>query len=77
MTRMEDTPEDVLKQESKQSLIREILDLRAENTALVDALKPFAEPHWMGDSYVKFAPRLIAAARAALASAAPNERGGE
>ncbi len=30
------------------------------------ALRPFAEPHFMGDNYVKFAPRLIEAARAAL-----------
>ena len=30
------------------------------------ALKPFAEPHAMGDNYVQFAPRLIHAARAAL-----------
>lgn len=30
------------------------------------ALTPFAEPHFMGDNYVRFAPRLIEAARAAL-----------
>jgi hypothetical protein len=30
------------------------------------ALRPFAEPHAFGDSYVRFAPRLIEAARAAL-----------
>ena len=35
--------------------------------ALVGALEPFAEPHAMGDNYVKFAPRLILAARNALA----------
>lgn len=32
------------------------------------ALKPFAEPHFMGDNYVKFAPRLIETARAALST---------
>ena len=36
---------------------------------LLAALKPFAEPHAMGDSYVQFAPRLIATARAAIAKA--------
>lgn len=33
---------------------------------LIAALKPFAEPHAMGDNYVRFAPRLIDAARKAL-----------
>ncbi len=30
---------------------------------LRDALKPFAEEHFMGDSYVRFAPRLLVTAR--------------
>lgn len=34
--------------------------------ALEEALEPFATPHLMGDAYVKFAPRLLAAARATL-----------
>lgn len=37
-----------------------------EIARLREALKPFAEPHAMGDNYVKFAPRLIEAARRAL-----------
>lgn len=37
-----------------------------ENERLRAALQPFSEPHAMGDNYVKFAPRLIEAARAAL-----------
>jgi len=36
---------------------------------LYEALLPFGEPHAMGDNYVSFAPRLIEAARAALAKA--------
>lgn len=38
-------------------------------TELLAALRPFAEPHAMGDSYVQFAPRLIDTARAAIAKA--------
>lgn len=38
----------------------------AEIEHLRAALQPFAEPHAMGDNYVRFAPRLIDAARAAL-----------
>lgn len=41
--------------------------LTAENARLRAALKPFAEPHAMGDAYVKFASHLIEAARIALA----------
>ena len=37
-----------------------------ENDRLRSALEPFADPHPMGDAYVKFDPRLICAARAAL-----------
>ena len=45
-----------------------IAALVAERDALRKALEPFAEPHAMGDNYVKFAPRLIEDARAALKS---------
>jgi regulator of replication initiation timing len=55
-------------------LDREIATLRAELTKAradlgeaVEVIRPFAEPHQMGDAYVKFAPRLIVAARALLA----------
>lgn len=37
--------------------------------ALLAALRPFAEPHWFGDNYVQFHPRLLAAARVAIAAA--------
>ena len=40
--------------------------LNADVERLRGALQPFAEPHFMGDVYVKFAPRLLVAARAAL-----------
>ena len=43
-------------------------DLQARTSILCEALEPFAEPHAMGDNYVKFAPRLIEAARTALRS---------
>jgi hypothetical protein len=43
--------------------------LRATIADLVKALEPFAEPHPMGDAYVRFNPRLLVAARAALAKA--------
>lgn len=33
---------------------------------MAEALRPFAEPHAMGDSYVSFAPRLLVDARTAL-----------
>lgn len=36
---------------------------------LLTALEAFAEPHFMGDHYVRFAPRLIQNARAAIAKA--------
>ena len=42
--------------------------LTTELAAMREALKPFAEEHAMGDNYVKFHPRLILAARAALAN---------
>jgi len=35
-------------------------------SAVSEALKPFAEPHPMGDAYVKFSVHLIEAARSAL-----------
>lgn len=35
---------------------------------LEGALRPFTAPHIFGDNYVQFAPRLIRAAREALAS---------
>lgn len=41
----------------------------SEYSELMEALKPFAEPHKMGDNYVQFAPRLIEAARTAIAKA--------
>ena len=41
--------------------------LNARIAELIEALRPFAEPHGMGDNYVQFHPRLIATARAALA----------
>jgi hypothetical protein len=44
----------------------EVRKQEAEIERLRAALKPFAEPHAMGDNYVQFAPRLIEAARAAL-----------
>lgn len=42
-------------------------DALANVRELLEALRPFAEPHAMGDNYVQFAPRLIRAARAAIA----------
>ncbi len=38
----------------------------AERERLRAALQAFAEPHFMGDNYVKFHPRLLTAARDAL-----------
>lgn len=52
---------------------RFILQCVNSRAALVEALKPFGEPHGMGDAYVQFHPRLIAAARAALALAKEGE----
>lgn len=45
--------------------------LNSEKVELCAALRPFAEPHGMGDNYVQFAPRLIQAAREALAKHRP------
>lgn len=44
-------------------------------TELEEALKPFAEPHFMGDNYVKFSPRLIEVARKALTKSALPQKG--
>jgi hypothetical protein len=41
-------------------------ELTAEVGRLRAALEPFAEPHPMGDAYVKFSPELIEGARTAL-----------
>ena len=43
--------------------------LKALNAEMLEALRPFAEPHKMGDNYVRFAPRLIETARAVIAKA--------
>lgn len=51
--------------DEKNALIKHLMQ---ENAMLREALKPFAEPHFMGDNYVKFAPRLIEAARRALSN---------
>jgi hypothetical protein len=60
----------------------EVLDRRAQADrdrarieALEGALRPFAEPHQMGDAYVKFSPALINQARAALANTASDNGG--
>ena len=45
---------------------RDVYEAVQEIKRLRAALKPFAEPHAMGDSYVQFAPRLIEASREAL-----------
>jgi hypothetical protein len=55
-------------------LLSEIATLRADLAAAREALRPFAEPHGMGDMYVQFAPRLIQAARKALSTG--NQEGG-
>jgi hypothetical protein len=59
---MPDYPNDVCSRAK-----REIDRLRA-------ALKPFAEAHAMGDNYVRFAPRLIEAARAAYEQSVRGEK---
>ena len=48
---------------------------RATVAELVEVLRPFAEPHPMGDNYVKFAPRLIHAAREVLSRHQENSNG--
>jgi hypothetical protein len=48
----------------------EITALRTRLAELKDALRPFAEKHPMGEAYVRFSPRLIHQARAALADEA-------
>lgn len=51
-----------------------LIDSQAKEIAeLREALKPFAEPHAMGDAYVQFSPQLVRQARAALQTQAGGE----
>lgn len=68
-----------IREEANASLIVEainalpqLLSTAREAQRLREALRPFAEPHVMGDNYVKFAPRLLEAARAALQPSPPR-----
>lgn len=53
------------------TLCDELAAAKAEIERLKDALTPFAGPHFFGDNYVRFSPRLIEIARAALLQVKP------
>lgn len=57
------------------AVYRQLLAIMQREERLEQALMPFAEPHTMGDNYVKFAPRLIDAARKALSNEVPCTHG--